>query len=549
MSNMLINNLHFKSLSLMFIIAIMMLSASAKNAIAASPQNIDREISNSIKQLNILRNSKDVTNQFDQMLIIGDLYLKKNDYTNAKEYYIKAKSIINNKDYDRLSKSLLKLAIAQKIDGHLKDALESALFADNYSKNSGNFIQTIKIKRLLSKLFADYMDYEKSLDYALSARALINKIDDNSEKYYVYHTLATAYEFLDRFNDSEKSFFAALKYAEKDSNLLNLGRLMVGLGSLYINSGKDSLAADYLTKALNLIELKSDLTTDMLLLSDCYYNLSIAKMNLDLLAEAEKYIIKSLKISESINNKSGTVFIYEQFGLLKFNQGNLKLAIEYFEKAKQISEANNNNSCIANINKYLAMVYDQMGDKNKSIQFQKLAKDFLEKANYESKQNKTELIKNKNEAELKATELIKKYNHSETSRLVNLKLLLISLVATLCLLSFSGLWLYIKKKKKNKSENKNIFNDLEETMAQPPSNFQYNSSTHILSWSPSPDGDEYYIEYCLYGTTDWAHIYTGTNTNCNHLFPPSRYLVRGKSRKTGQPYWGVFCTPEEINVV
>ena len=85
-------------------------------------------------------------------------------------------------------------------------------------------------------------------------------------------------------------------------------------------------------------------------------------------------------------------------------------------------------------------------------------------------------------------------------------------------------------------------------MSTTPQNFQYNSSSHILSWDPVPDTYEYWIEYTPSGVVDWKCIYTGALNSCDFNVDPGQYLVKGRRKKLPHEPWDPFGTVETISV-
>ena len=100
-----------------------------------------------------------------------------------------------------------------------------------------------------------------------------------------------------------------------------------------------------------------------------YNNLGFLKSNEGNLNMAITYYLKSLKLNEEINNRSGFSSTYNNIGAIYLHQGNIPKALEYFEKSLKISEELGNKENIANSLSNLGYIYKTEGDLKSAFKF------------------------------------------------------------------------------------------------------------------------------------------------------------------------------------
>ncbi len=97
--------------------------------------------------------------------------------------------------------------------------------------------------------------------------------------------------------------------------------------------------------------------------------------------KALEYNLKSLKINEEIDSKSGTASSLNNIGAIYDNQGDISKALEYYQKSLEILKNLDNKKSLAYAFNNLGTVYDNLGDIPKALDYYLKSLKISEKIN------------------------------------------------------------------------------------------------------------------------------------------------------------------------
>lgn len=222
------------------------------------------------------------------------LYAKKNDYLNAMDGYIKAKTLFNR----------------------LKDSLYIAKV--NYS------IGQLELKR---------GNYNKGLHYSLSAVHELERQDKNFELKSAYTSLGTTYYKINDYNKAITYNLKALNIQQTLNDKIGANASYLQLAELYSQVKNHKKAIEFYEKTLTTLEdEKEELKREILpKLGGEYLQFNDFDM-------AANYLLSSLKLTRKNNDENNLLVTLNNLGKLNLQQNYLKTAEKQLWEARGIAQ-------------------------------------------------------------------------------------------------------------------------------------------------------------------------------------------------------------------
>ncbi|WP_241492434.1 tetratricopeptide repeat protein [Lacinutrix himadriensis] len=222
------------------------------------------------KALQFIRESEKLSNDLNYDAGIAEItyykaliFAKKEDYINAIDYYTKSKDLY--------------IALA--------DTLGVAKI--------NNSIGLIEIAR---------GNYDKGLQFSLSAIDVLEKRDLKEELCDAYRNLATAYHKMEAYDQAITFYKKTLDLEEslgKEEEIIQTNK---NLGDLYYNKKEFKKALYYFNSVLTSID-----TSDTVLRGDVLTKIGSSYLSLNNLDQAKEYITQGLRLNRRLNNDKGTL--------------------------------------------------------------------------------------------------------------------------------------------------------------------------------------------------------------------------------------------------
>lgn len=279
--------------------------------------------------------------------LLGDFFMKKEDYTKSGECY------------------LLCLKIEEKTQNKKR-------IADiNYELGALYFQQEI---------------FEKSLYYNMTALAEYEKEHDTLSTAKVYSHLGNLYssrEYCEQRTDEQKKedFRIAVGYIERSIKLsIQVGHKpmeIIGysnIASVYNKLEESEKALPYILKARDYFLEKKDFST----LTSTLHILGVTYFKLDRYSESTQSFQEALRISKNINALDGIHFLYESMAQTYYSAGDYKNANVYYIKYMTIKDSISNMQKMKELNE-LETKYQSEKKENEisKLTAQKREKNFM----------------------------------------------------------------------------------------------------------------------------------------------------------------------------
>lgn len=167
--------------------------------------------------------------------------------------------------------------------------------------------------------------------------------------------------------DSLKIEYAKAKHDTTRCNILN-EMMLADIDPNVLSQFNDQLL-EISEKAANATKNPSEKKKYLKHLSVALSNKSFLKDEQGDLDEAIKYLERSLKISEEINDKEGVANALNHYGIINEHSGNIEKALEYYHRAMKIREEIKDKKGLAMAYQNAGGLYESQGDIPKGLEY------------------------------------------------------------------------------------------------------------------------------------------------------------------------------------
>ncbi|MEA3444229.1 MAG: tetratricopeptide repeat protein [Bacteroidota bacterium] len=228
--------------------------------------------------------------------------------------------------------------------------------------NDSNYSSKAEILNKLAFAF-DYIDREKSIEYANKALASANNESNKTEMALAYRIIGSYYEYKNKIEQAFENYYQALIWYQAINDFKGEAQLINLLGILHGRSSQYDSALVYFTKAYNIAnEIQDSLSLTMV-----YMNLGLVYYHWSEYEEALKYLELSKEINIALNLKEGLGRSYHNLGKVAFKWTKSELALDYYRKAYSIIAELGDHKSLANLCIELGNVHARIEDRDSSI--------------------------------------------------------------------------------------------------------------------------------------------------------------------------------------
>lgn len=199
----------------------------------------------------------------------------------------------------------------------------------------------VKALLMISNAYSSKRDYQSSLAYALKAKSLVPKTNNQLIHISVFDRIAVQYHQLGIFdkaikalNESEKMCF---KYPIKDSVYASLGINYAIRGFIYREQLNCEIALGYFNRSLSEFEKASTISANSNQ-SIVIYNKANCYVLLGDYQQAKAHFLESIALADKGGAQSLKAFSLKGFAEVLTLEGSYNKAIETLKEAQEISE-------------------------------------------------------------------------------------------------------------------------------------------------------------------------------------------------------------------
>ena len=303
---------------------------------------------------------------------LAEMHLFLGKYQEAKEFYLKALSIMIETDdqkgllscYHNLGSVLLSL-------GEFVEAKECHQKALAIAKESGDKYGECACYGSLGNVYKSQSEHVVAKDYYENALKVLKTFDDMEMDALIYGNLGNVLQSLGDYAKAIENHEKALKIAKKIGDKEKEAWCHRNLGSLFRSTGKHGQAVEYNEKAVAIAKESSDRNGVAL----AYLNLGILSQSPGKYLKAEEYLQKALVIIKEMGsrNKESEALCYVNLGTVCHFLGTYAKSKEHSEKALNIAKVVGDKKMESLSYGNLGTVFESLGEYFKSKKYLKKA--------------------------------------------------------------------------------------------------------------------------------------------------------------------------------
>ena len=242
----------------------------------------------------------DTTKVNTSIQIIKLLYSQK-DYNKALQFIRESEKLSNDLNY---SAGIAEITYYKALIFAQKEDYINAI--DNYTKSKDIYIELAdslgeaKINNSIGLIEIARGNYDKGLQFSLSAIEELEKRDLKEELCDAYRNLATAYNNMEAYDQAITFYKKALDLEESLGKQEEVIQTNKNLGDLFYNKKDYNKAIYYFNNVITSID-----TTDTILRGDVLTKIGSSYLALNNLDKAKEYITQGLRLSRRLNNDKG----------------------------------------------------------------------------------------------------------------------------------------------------------------------------------------------------------------------------------------------------
>ena len=224
--------------------------------------------------------------------------------------------------------------------GMVQDELKEYLIAREQYEALGDSASVAVIYSDMSLMYYDQHDYHEAFRHIRKAIAIDSKRNGPKAMHRNYNNLAIIYEHTGPIDSAIYFHEKALAYAMADHNAYDEGLTLSNLGLNYINKKEYKRAEDYLLRALRIRDSLGHTRG----LAYTYNRLAALYIATGELTKAKANALKSLEHAEKISELKVKRMAYERLVEIAELQGDIRTAYAYFKESVALVDSLRNES-------------------------------------------------------------------------------------------------------------------------------------------------------------------------------------------------------------
>lgn len=279
--------------------------------------------------LNVVSNTKDDKQRFELYIKLSYDQLGRSD-AKALSYARDALKIANsNSDKQQIAASYVAITFAYNYSGHFDEGLASVDSALTIATQGKYYKEQYWAEYMLSSLYRRKANYNNSVNHAMNALNIAEKMKDSHLISSSYNTIGILYLNLGNIQKSKQYHLKALAIREQDKDSVAIAISLNNLGIIYRDLGDYDKALSYYYKALGIAKDHGN-SEDI---SFLYNDIGAAYSKSGNVDSGEIYLKRSIDIRESTGDMSELAYTYNYLGENYEKKKDLDNAERYIKKA------------------------------------------------------------------------------------------------------------------------------------------------------------------------------------------------------------------------
>jgi len=275
---------------------------------------------------------------------IANIYKDQSEYSKALEYYIENFKIVEQLgDKEGLGRVFSNIAGVYSSQSDYPKALEYYFKGLKISEETGDKRNVGGTFVSIASIYYFQLDYSKALEYYFKGLKIAEQLKDKRQIGATLGNLAAVYSDQLDYTKALEYFFKGLELSEETGDKHQVGITLGNIACVYINQGDSAVAkgnmpfakADKYLKALDyfLKSLKiSEEVQDKYTMGNTFRNIGHLYTALDKYKEAEDHLKRALLISKEIGAEDDIKSCHENLSDLYQKTNRPALALEHYKK-------------------------------------------------------------------------------------------------------------------------------------------------------------------------------------------------------------------------
>ena len=321
---------------------------------------------------------------------------------------------------------------------------------DNYSKSLQLFVRLgdslgiAKVNNSIGLIEIKRGNYNKGLQYSLSAIDIFERRDLKFELGLAYNNLSEAYYNTKQFDKSLSFNLKALQIREQLQDSLGIISSSQNIALLYSIRKENRKAIEYYEKVLTHLDTEKDKVIRGEILS----KIGAEYLQFNDIKNATPFLLQGLRLNKSINNNNGILKTYNSLALLNIKLNKVRLAESQLDKAFALIQKDKNDD-------------DLLENYRLRMSIDSIKKDYRRAFNWQSKYHalKDKIEKDKAipiiieepykiDSSINTIEIPQSIIENESNTTKKLKLYIYSLIVLLIILSAILIGILLNRKSK-----------------------------------------------------------------------------------------------------
>ncbi|MCB9246664.1 MAG: tetratricopeptide repeat protein [Flavobacteriales bacterium] len=279
----------------------------------------------------------------DGYKLMGSAFYLKSRFDDAERSYNKALAIYEQL-HDRRGIARIKFSIGNvyRLKGNGNAALENYLLSSSICRKIGDSKGVADGLVGVGNIYLDQKNYSKALSYYEQAKEVYVELKQREQLAMVLNNMGNAHYYLGNENTSSKLFEESLEIKRELGKTSDVARTLQNLGGMALMNSQHERARSFYLRSLSI----SEGIQDKWLMSTTYADLGWLNYDLEKLDSAQFWCEKALRTAQSIGSIDKEQRACECLYEVHQELGNPKMALKYYVWFRDLKDSMNNQEII-----------------------------------------------------------------------------------------------------------------------------------------------------------------------------------------------------------
>lgn len=206
---------------------------------------------------------------------------------------------------------------------------------------------------------------QKSMDYALRAKRIAQKFNNQTELAAAYSYLGRANRLMSQYDEALENYNKSLRIYQELDNPKKVASGFNSIGIVYSSIEQYDKALENYRKARDIQSREEDYVEE----ANTLHNMGLVYRDKGKYETALSYLFKSIELDEKYNKEPDIANSYDAIAIIYFFLKKYELAMKYFQNAFEIRKEKNDHYGMSISYNNMGIMYKNQGKYEKSLQY------------------------------------------------------------------------------------------------------------------------------------------------------------------------------------